>query len=416
MKPKKIAFWGLFGQQNLGNDCTLQAILHHARNYMPTAETICICTGPEEIAQQYNISTYPLQAKPPSMWAGTNRFLLKVIRRIFLRIPAELTHWFRAIGILKSCCMLIVPGTGILVDHTTGPLGFPYDVFKWSLAAKLCRCRLLFVSVGAGPIYHPLSRWFIKFGLSLAAFRSYRDGFSKQYLQRIGFEAEKDPVYPDLAFSLPESIMPECDNRQKKNTVVGVGLLDYHGQHNKNAIQEHGGPEVVYQNYINKTADFITWLLEKKYTVRLLIGDVRYDSSVKQDLLVLLEKKGLSFESNQILDDPVFTVKELLPQLSETDMVVSPRFHNIILALMLRKPVISVSYNEKFDSLMDGVGLIDFCQPIDNLDVEKLIAQLTQLEKNEIKIKASIKKKMEEYRRELDKQYDIIFKSSWPET
>ena len=250
----------------------------------------------------------------------------------------------------------------------------------------------------------------------MAAYRSYRDSFSKQYLQRIGFASENDPICPDLAFGLPKSIIPESDERNKKNTIVGVGILDYRGQHNKNAIQTYGGPEVVYKRYINKTAEFITWLLEKNYTVRLLVGDVRYDSSVKQDLLLILEKKRLNIMPNQLLTDPIYTLNDLLVLLSETDIVVSPRFHNIILALILSKPVISVSYNEKFDSLMDGLGLTDFCQNINQLDVDKLITQLMQLEKNMNKVKSTVKIKVGEYREELNKQYDIMLNRVLSET
>ena len=43
--------------------------------------------------------------------------------------------------------MLIVPGTGLLTDaYGLGGWG-PYSLFKWSLAAKLRGCRVLFVSV-----------------------------------------------------------------------------------------------------------------------------------------------------------------------------------------------------------------------------------------------------------------------------
>jgi polysaccharide pyruvyl transferase WcaK-like protein len=71
--------------------------------------------------------------------------------------------------------MLVVPGTGLLTD-AYGLLSWgPYNMFKWSLAAKLRCCKLVFVSVGAGPIYSALGRWLVKSALSLADFRSYRD-------------------------------------------------------------------------------------------------------------------------------------------------------------------------------------------------------------------------------------------------
>lgn len=413
MKPKKIGFLGLFGQQNLGNDCALQAILCHVRKYLPDAEVLCICTGPEDISVRYNISTFPIRVMSDKVWPGQLNFFLKLLRKVFIRIPMELLHWVKAYKALKGTHMLVFPGTGLLIDYSTSPFSYPYYVFKWSIIARLHRSKLLIVSVGAGPIYHPLSRWFIKLGLSLADYRCYRDGFSKQYIEGIGFETKRDLVYPDLAFSLPRAVMPECNNRDRQRPVIGVGLLDYYGQGSlrPSNLRRTSGEEI-YSNYLNKVGAFMTWLLENKYTVRVLIGDILYDSSVKQDLMDLLKKHESSFEEGQIINEPIFTVEQLLSQLAGTDIVVSPRFHNIVLALMLNKPVISLSYNEKFDALMNEFGLAEYCQGIDHFDVDKLIEQFIKLEKNAENLKPRIKQKTEEYRRALDEQYAFIFKNA----
>jgi polysaccharide pyruvyl transferase WcaK-like protein len=43
---RKIVLFGNFGTGNLGNDATLQAILHNLRQYFPKAVFSCICTDP----------------------------------------------------------------------------------------------------------------------------------------------------------------------------------------------------------------------------------------------------------------------------------------------------------------------------------------------------------------------------------
>src|SRR6267143_5609231 len=101
--------------------------------------------------------------------------------------------------------MLVMTGTGMLGDFGIGPLELHYEILKWALLAKARGCKLLFVSVGAGPIAHPLSRLIVKSALSLADYRSYRDDFSMTYLDSIGFKRSTDRVYPDLAFSLETS-------------------------------------------------------------------------------------------------------------------------------------------------------------------------------------------------------------------
>src|SRR5260370_22031622 len=99
----------------------------------------------------------------------------------------ELLRWCKAVATLRNVNMLVMTGTGMLGDFGIGPLGLHYQILKRSIVAKLRGARLLFVSVGAGPIAHPLSRWIVKRAISLADYRSYRDPFSKEYLARIGF-------------------------------------------------------------------------------------------------------------------------------------------------------------------------------------------------------------------------------------
>ena len=107
----------------------------------------------------------------------------------------------------------------------------PYNLFRWSLMAKLCGCKLILVSVGAVPVYSGLGQWLVKSILGLADFRSYRDTSTRQYLAGIGFKSERDAVYPDLAFSLPENLIPRRDRDTRQRPVVGLGVMEYAGKY-----------------------------------------------------------------------------------------------------------------------------------------------------------------------------------------
>jgi len=136
---------------------------------------------------------------------------------------------------------------------------------------------------------------------------------------------------------------------------------------------------------------------------------------VKQDLMALLEGRKSTGEDGRILDEPIISVEQLLVQLGATDIVVSPRYHNIILALMLNKPAFSLSYHQKFASLMSGVGLAEYCQDIDHLEIDTLIRRVMELEENAGKIKPSLEHTMEEYRKALQEQYSFLFGEFLPE-
>jgi polysaccharide pyruvyl transferase WcaK-like protein len=154
--------------------------------------------------------------------------------------------------------------------------------------------------------------------------------------------------------------------------------------------------------------DFISWLIEHDYSARILHGDVKYDGTVRRDLKARLERRGFSYENAGIVDEDIVSVADLLAQLALTDVVVSPRFHNLILALMLNKPVISISYDPKSDALLEGVGLGRYCQPIDNLKADTLIDQFIELEGRLEKIKPLLRERTEEFRKLLDEQYRLL--------
>jgi polysaccharide pyruvyl transferase WcaK-like protein len=411
-KGNKIVFFGVFGSQNLGNECTLEATMYNIHMALPDATFICLCTVPEDTELRHNIPAFVAHREYPAgldsqLWSGRRSRFMKLLRKILFRIPLELIHWAKGFKVMKGSQMLIVPGTQVVSDYVTGPFSWPYDIFKWAVIAKLCRAKVLFLNIGVGPIYHPLSRWFIKASLNLSDYRSYRDIASKQYVEKTVTCRSCDAVYPDLAFSLQSTLLPACQNVSKPRPVFGVGLKDYLGReglrdrHNNRA----------YRDYLNTLGDLVAWLCERKYVVRLIIGDVLYDSDVEQDFMELLHERGLMNKDGQIVSEPVFTVKQLLSQIAAIDFLVTSRFHNVVLALMLDKPVVCLSDHRKLDSLMTDIGLTEYCLPLANLDFDDLIERLVKLEKNAAALRPYIKQKTEEYRRTLDEQYSLIFES-----
>lgn len=405
---RKISLLGNFGHRNLGNEGTLRAILYNIRKNLPDAEVNCICTGPAAAAATHNIAAVPIHDifVAPELFQG-NPFA-RFIRKIFVGTPAEFYRWVRAISFLGKSEVLIIPGTQFLSDNLTGPWGWPYMVFRWAVAAKLRRCKLIFVSVGVGPLRHWLSRLFVKSALLLADFRSYRDDSSREYLRNIGFDVTSDRVYPDLAFSLPTSENPQVGPNDRKTWVIALGVKDYHGQYGPWPRRLSAAD--TYRCYLESVTAFVAWLLEHSYTVRLVIGDVSYDTQVLADLRKALSGKDVKYENHQLIGDPIESLEELISQLTTSDVVVSPRFHNVVFGLMLNKPVMALSYHEKFSALLESADLARFNVPIDDADADTIIQKFRELEKNGDELKRQISHNVERYRAALDEQYNHIFK------
>jgi len=304
---------------------------------------------------------------------------------------------------LSRTDMLIIPGTGLLTD-AYGLLSWgPYNLLKWSLMAKFCRCKLVFVSIGAGPIYGTLGRCFIKSILSLADFRSYRDNSTIQYLKDIGFRTDNDRVYPDLAFSLPEAVIPHQDTKKSRRSVVGLGVMEYAGKYSV-----ANPSDTIYSAYLDNFVTLTRWLLARDYDVRLLSGDLG-DMQARQEFRDLLRERLLVCDEGRIIDKPIGSVEDLLSQITATDIVVATRFHNVLLALLCNKPVISISFHHKCDSLMSAMGLSEYCLDINDLKADRLIEKFCDLETNADEMKRSIREKAREFRQALDEQYKLIF-------
>ena len=299
--------------------------------------------------------------------------------------------------------MLVVPGTGLITDA----FGFmsdagPYSLFKWSLTAKLCGCKLLFVSVGVGPLYGRVGRSLVKSSLALADYRSYRDAATQSYLSSIGFVRENDRVHPDLVFSLPAALIPHKNKKENGRTVVGVGVMAYAGKYGNEKPDKN-----VYQDYLGALVAFIAWLLSHEYDVRLLVGDSCDETSIRE--LKGLLSRQVEYNAAHVVDEPVSCSGDLLSQIAACDIVVATRFHSVVSALLLNKPVISISFHSKCKSLMSDVGLEQYCGDIDRLHSESLIETFCVLERNADKVKALIKERVEEFRVRLHEQYELIF-------
>ena len=401
MNSKGIILLGHFGAGNLGNECTLQAVIERTLRRWPQASLLCACTDPVDVESRHHITAFYWRL-PESRQNGVmiDPRQPNVHTRIFRRIFRELKHLPTCLRLLRQSDMLFVCGTGVVCDYSTGPTGWPYDLFKWSALAALCRVRVLFLGIGVGPIRHPLSRWLIKRSLGFAVFRSYRDEASREYMKRIGFRTERDTVCPDLVFGLSRRVLRSNGGRARQRPVIGVGLKDYDAPSGL-------GETNTYQDYLAIMAALVCWLWDQGYDVRLLIGDFHYDIRTTEDVIGAIKERFL--EEGRVVAEPALTVEEIVRQLDETDLVISPRFHNLVLALMLNKPVIALSDHPKLDSLMGGLGLADYNLPLGRLDVDRLIKLFVQLQNNADVLKAHIRDKSEQYRKALDELYASAF-------
>jgi polysaccharide pyruvyl transferase WcaK-like protein/chemotaxis methyl-accepting protein methylase len=404
-QPLRVSFFGHFGSANSGNESTLLAIASRLRAEFPDGDFRCICTHPETLVTTTAIEAVAVTSRHGRIWDRE----IPLARRLpaaIAGVGAEVGQYARAFAELKGTDALIVPGTGLVTDAFGLANWGPYSQLKWVLMAKLRRARVMYVSVGAGPVHSVAGRVLIRAALSLADYRSYRDEASKEYLRTIGFRANGDRVFPDLVFSLPDAMLAQGHSRPAGvRPVVGLGLMVFPGRYSAADPRPR-----TYTAYLESLAEFVEWLLKHDYDIRLLLGD--NDTDALDDFRAALRARLGRYDEQRIGGRPLASIDDVLTGLAATDVVVATRFHNVLLSLMLNKPVIAISFHHKCSSLMKDMHLSEYCHDIDHMDVERLIEQFQTLEQHRETVKCTIAAEVRAARAALDEQYELLFGAS----
>jgi polysaccharide pyruvyl transferase WcaK-like protein len=361
----KVGLFGLLGSGNSGNDASMETVLAYLREAHPDAAVDALCGGPERVRAKYGIDAAPLfwYQKFEQRKSGSPAAFLKVLGKGMDTV--RIASWVRRHD------AVIVPGAGAF--ETTLPQrawGFPYALFLLATSGRLLGTKVALVSVGADLINKRATRWLSNATARRAYYRSYRDAYSRDAMRQRGIDTSSDRVYPDLAFGIPTPPYEPGDPQ-----LVGVGVMAYYGGNDdrKQAAQIHS-------RYVESMTRFTQWLVDNGYRVRLFGGDNKFDNEIAENIQADLRRYRPDLDPSRVTVAAVSSYPELIREMTPVGMVVATRYHNVICALKLCKPTISLGYSRKFISLMADMGLADFNQFVDSLDVDRLIEQFKELE------------------------------------
>jgi polysaccharide pyruvyl transferase WcaK-like protein len=165
--------------------------------------------------------------------------------------------------------------------------------------------------------------------------------------------------------------------------------------------------EQIYDGYVEKMIEFSRWLLDEGYRIQLLTGDPS-DETVVTAVIDDLRRTRPELADSRVVREPAETLGELMEQLTGVDLVVASRYHNVLSALKLSKPTISISYAAKNDILMEAMRHAEFRQSIQSLDVQRLTEQVRALEARASRLESDMHDKNAEYVEQLDQQYAVL--------
>jgi polysaccharide pyruvyl transferase WcaK-like protein len=179
---------------------------------------------------------------------------------------------------------------------------------------------------------------------------------------------------------------------------VGVGVMNY--------FEWRGGPARKASNraaYLKNMISLVEWLLEEGYAVRLLIGD-RADEPYLETLLEMLRADHPELGPDRLVGDPARDLHQLMVQMSEVEVVIAPRYHNIITALRLAKPILALSYAAKAQEALAQFGVSPFSHSLDAMDLPRLKEQFSELYRRRGEIEALLRKRLTVIEAELTAQ------------
>ena len=144
----------------------------------------------------------------------------------------------------------------------------------------------------------------------------------------------------------------------------------------------------------------------------ILIGEDN-DTRAVDDLVHKLKVADLSASDlSQVSTPPITTMTEVLSEIANTDIVIATRFHTVIGALMMDRPVIPLGYAGKFDELMDEMGVAGQGQPVDSFDVDRLLATMESAMASRVAIVEQSRRRLREYEHSLAEQYDEVISTT----
>jgi polysaccharide pyruvyl transferase WcaK-like protein len=362
--PVRVGLFGLLGAGNLGNDGSVEAVLEFLRAEHPDAALGFLCSGPERVMARYGVPATRLN------WYDSEAQTASSMSSIAAKALGKVLDAIRIAAWVRRFDVVIVPGMGVLeATLPLRPWGFPYALFLLCASGRIFGTRVALVSVGADVIRQRPTRWLIRRAARFAHYRSYRDDLSREAMRGMGVDTSDDSVYPDLAFALPTPTgVPAVSG------TVGVGVMAYYGGNGDRARADE-----IHRSYVGKMKRFVRWLVDDGRQVRLFTGD-ELDEGVVAEILADVREHRPDLEPSRVVADNVGSLAELMSQMATVDSVVATRYHNVLCALKLAKPTVSIGYAAKNDVLMAEMGLSDFCQSVRSFDVDQLIERFTLLE------------------------------------
>ncbi|MDN5331893.1 MAG: hypothetical protein PWP45_1118 [Tepidanaerobacteraceae bacterium] len=301
-----VVISGYYGFDNLGDEAVLHAIISALRQEAPGIEITVLSNNPTKTEELHGI-------KSVSRWN-----LIEILSSI------------------KKADMLI-SGGGSLLQDVTSPASLLYYLGVIFLA-KALRKKVFIYAQGFGPVKRKWARVLTKNLLQRVEFITLRDEDSAEELKSLGVKRPPIVVTADPVMGL------DVSHIEKK---LGASVLEQVGT-------EINRPLVGFalrrwkkeESYLASVADCADRLLDDGVLPVFIPFHMPDDLEVSRAILQKMKRKGAVLIEEQLTPD------EMISLISNLTLIVGMRLHSLIMASVVEKPVLGISYDPKVERFL----------------------------------------------------------------
>lgn len=351
-KKEQIFLLGYYGAGNFGDDLVLKNILL----VVPDSFRVLVC------------SRY-CGSKPPGP---------KFVRFNLLSLPRVIREIFQS--------RAVVIGGGDIFQELTGRGSILISFFV-SFWARVFGKRLILLSVSAGPIFSRLGRYFFKKISQWARLIITRGQNSDNFFKDFIGPDKKLVNGVDAAFFSPAPSEEPTDDWYERfppgQKVFGISLREWFGDN----------PEEKEKKY-RLLAEAVKYLIEvEKAKIIFLAYQYEKDRLIEEAVIKYL-KNEFKVEGDIYNFNKAASYWQMWFCVKFSTALIGLRFHSLVMAAALEKPMLSLGYAPKNGELMTKLGLNDYNLSINDLEPEKFWEVFKKFLANLSSLEATVKKNL----------------------
>lgn len=316
MKRLRIALSGYYGADNLGDEAILEVLLAGLEKVLKEAgQSASLCLlGVPSARRPRLFDLYP----PDGGALGTGFVPYDGLWPIFQTI--------------RHCDVFLVGGGGIFQDRTSWASLWFY-LFQ-AFLARWCRKKTIYLAQGLGPL-RSWHRWLFRQAAAGSSLITARSESAFDLLRRLGLGRHLY-LTADLAWLLPPSAL----DQEIKRPAVGLVIRKMTALEAENLLRLLRGT-------------FGQLARDDSYNIVFL--PFQRSSDLEFSRRLAAELSGTTGLDMTVLDREL-TPGQMLSLIGKLDLVVSQRYHGLLLAALARVPAIGLAWDAKVSELARQLG------------------------------------------------------------